>query len=162
MSTASIVFLVLGIVFAMVVMVAFLIGAALLMPAMSQARAAKSVQFKNDLKQIAIAMYNYADTHRMFPAGGTYTKKDEPYHAWMTSLLPFIDQASLCNTIDFDQPWTTPKNQQAFESLIPGYRNPNVSPENMAVGSLGGRGVPKICLTNTTLLQNHYCPDTAK
>ena len=86
MSTTAIVFLVLGIVFAMLVVVV-----ALLVPAVQQARAAaQRTQSKNNLKQIGLAMHNYEYTYHMFPPGGIYTKNDEPYNAWMTSILPFV------------------------------------------------------------------------
>ena len=137
MSTTAIVFLVLGIVFVIMVVV-IAIGAALLLPAVSQARqAARRTQSKNNLKQIAIAMHNYHDVFNQFPPGGIYTSKQEPYNAWMTSLLPYIDQAAVYNTIDFDQPWTSPKNQPAFKIVIPHYLNPNVGPENATVSGFG-------------------------
>jgi prepilin-type processing-associated H-X9-DG protein len=43
---------------------------ALLLPAVQQAReAARRLQCKNNLKQIAIACHNYAETHQSFPSG---------------------------------------------------------------------------------------------
>lgn len=90
MSTTAIVFLVLGIIFVIMVVVVA-IGAALFLPAVSQARqAARSTQSKNNLKQIGLAMHNYRDVYNQFPPGGIYTSKQEPYNAWMTSLLPYI------------------------------------------------------------------------
>lgn len=137
MSTAATVFLVLGIILVIMVVVVA-IGAALLLPAISQARrAARRTQSKNNLQQIAIAMHNYHDVYTMFPPGGIYTQKQEPYNAWMTSLLPYIEQAALYNTIDFDQAWASPKNQPAFKIVIPNYLNPNIGPENATVGGLG-------------------------
>ena len=138
MSTTAIVFLVLGIVFfVMIVVVGILI--ALLLPAVQQARtAARTVQSKNNLKMIGLAMHNYHDVYATLPPGGIYTKNDEPYNAWMTSLLPFVEQAGLYNSIDFKQPWTAPQNQIAFQSVIPNYLNPNISTEgSKTVGGLG-------------------------
>lgn len=137
MSTTAIVFLVLGIIFVIMVVVVA-IGAALLLPAISQARqAARRTQSKNNLKQIALAMHNYHDTYNMFPPGGIYTNKQEPYNAWMTSLLPYIEKTALYNTIDSDQPWTSPKNQQAFKIVVPQYLNPNIGPESAIVNGFG-------------------------
>lgn len=137
MSTTAIVFLILGIVFVIMVVVVA-IGAALLLPAVSQARqAARRTQSQNNLKQIALAMHNYESTFKAFPPGGIYTNKQEPYNAWMTSLLPFIEQAAVYNTIDFDQAWTSPKNQQAFKIVIPQFLNPNIGPESATVSGLG-------------------------
>jgi type II secretory pathway pseudopilin PulG len=138
MSTTAIVFLVLGIVFfVMVVVIGVLV--ALLLPAVQQARtAARSTQSKNNLKQIGLALHNYHDVYSMFPPGGIYTKNDEPYNAWMTSILPFVEQANLYNQIDFNQPWTAPKNQPVFQSVIPAFLNPNIGPEaSKVVGGFG-------------------------
>ena len=137
MSTAAIVFLVLGIVFAAMVLVVAVL-AALLYPAVQQARtAARTVQSKNNLKMIGLALHNYHDVYSTFPPGGIYTKQEEPYNAWMTSLLPYVEQASLFNQIDFNQPWSAPKNQMYFQSVLPVYLNPNLGPETNKVGNLG-------------------------
>ena len=152
MSTTAIVFLVLGIVFfVMVVVIGVLV--ALLLPAVPQARtAARSTQSKNNLKQIGLAMHNYHDVYSMFPPGGIYTKNDEPYNAWMTSLLPFVEQANLYSMIDFNQPWTAPKNQPVFQSVIPAFLNPNLGPEVSLVG--GGFGASHYAGNSQVLKKN--------
>jgi prepilin-type N-terminal cleavage/methylation domain-containing protein len=70
---------------------------ALLLPAVQQAReAARRSQCKNNLKQLGLAMHNYHDTYRVFPAasGGNGFSP----HA---RVLPYIDQAPLYNTLNF-------------------------------------------------------------
>ncbi len=152
MSTTAIVFLVLGIVFfVMVVIGAVLV--ALLLPAVQQARtAARTVQSKNNLKQIGLAMHNYYDVYSTFPPGGIYTENNEPYNAWITSILPFVEQAALYNQIDFNQPWTAPKNQPVFKSVTPTFLNPNIGPEASFVG--GGLGASHYA-GNSQVLKNN-------
>ncbi len=152
MSTTAIVFLVLGIVFFVMVLVIGVL-VALLLPAVSQARtAARSTQSKNNLKQIGLALHNYHDVYSMFPPGGIYTKNNEPYNAWMTSILPFVEQAALYNQIDFNQPWTASKNQPLFKMVIPSFLNPNIGPEASLVG--GGFGASHYA-GNSQVLKNN-------
>ena len=95
---------------------------ALLLPAVQQAReAARRSTCKNNLKQIALGLHNYHDTHRVFPPGFVSIKSanlnvnwHDPYleakgaaglsyhgTSWMLMILPFVDQAPLYNKWNF-------------------------------------------------------------
>lgn len=81
---------------------------ALLLPAVQQAReAARRTQCKNNLKQLGLALHNYADAFGMFPAGHMDTYTDyvsagaRHQFSWLTALLPYIDRANLFNMINF-------------------------------------------------------------
>lgn len=79
---------------------------ALLLPAVQQAReAARRTQCKNNLKQIALALHNYHDTHLVFPYGvyGYWSSNSCPqrnsFGTWRVMILPFIDQAPMYNSV---------------------------------------------------------------
>ncbi len=77
---------------------------ALLLPAVQQAReAARRVQCKNNLKQMGLALHNYADTHGAFPPVSVMPR-GMTFQPWSghARLLPFIEQANLANLIDWD------------------------------------------------------------
>jgi prepilin-type N-terminal cleavage/methylation domain-containing protein len=77
---------------------------ALLLPAVQQAReAARRTQCKNNLKQLALAAHNYAETHSSFPlqAGASLYG-----YSAQAQLLPFHEQGNLHGLIDFSQPLT--------------------------------------------------------
>ncbi len=73
---------------------------ALLLPAVQQAReSARRSQCKNNLKQIGIALHDYMGTHRVLPMGGMVNGNDFSWHVF---ILPFVDQQSLYDRIDFN------------------------------------------------------------
>jgi prepilin-type N-terminal cleavage/methylation domain-containing protein len=75
---------------------------ALLLPAVQQAReAARRTQCRNNLKQIGLALHNYDASHRVFPPGTLGFPMVFSAHA---HLLPYVDQASVRNLIDFNVP----------------------------------------------------------
>ena len=136
---------------------------ALVLPAVQQAReAAVRTQSKNNLKQIGLALHNYHDTYKTFPpssiismnpqtaapgVGGTFEDLEEatqaggtPQHGWLTSILPFCNQAPLYNRIDFHRPWTDPQNSPIFQSPIQSYLHPGLlrnDPNSAIVSGFG-------------------------
>jgi prepilin-type N-terminal cleavage/methylation domain-containing protein/prepilin-type processing-associated H-X9-DG protein len=99
---------------------------ALLLPAVQAAReAARRVQCNNHLKQIGLAVHNYHDTHRVFPfgAGGTGNK-----YSAISLLLPFMEQTTLHDKINFSLPYTDPANDSARLTEIPMLRCPSDLP----------------------------------
>lgn len=138
---------------------------ALLLPAVQQAReAARRSQCKNNMKQIAIAFYNYHDSLTVFPvnyamrnfAGDSTNPQntnDGPGIAnsgrsWMQHILPYVDQAPLYEKIDFTGAKGTvggwpglfvnnTNNQDIAKMALPVYLCP--SDDGSANGKLGGR-----------------------
>ena len=117
---------------------------ALLLPAVQQAReAARRSQSKNNMKQIGLAMHNYADTFNHFPTG-TVENDDldvEERLSWMVSILPFMDQAPLYNQIDMKEGHESATNAPLLSIAIPTYLNPALSPEPGATHYVGIGGI---------------------
>ncbi|AMV20243.1 DUF1559 domain-containing protein [Planctomyces sp. SH-PL14] len=75
---------------------------AILLPAVQQAReAARRSQCQNNLKQIGLALHNYQEALGVFPPG-EITRGCHGPNAW-TQILPYMDQGSFYNSIDFNQ-----------------------------------------------------------
>ena len=80
--------------------------------------AARRSQCKNNLKQMALGMHNYHDTHRILPSGSYCALGGYSYcHNWMESFLPFIDQANAYNKINFRVAPTDPTNAALLNGL---------------------------------------------
>ncbi|MGL4461717.1 MAG: DUF1559 domain-containing protein [Planctomycetia bacterium] len=80
---------------------------ALLLPAIQQAReAARRAQCQNNVKQIGLALHNYAETHKMLPLtynplGGAFDGESVA-RSWIMFILPFVDQQGLYDSINHD------------------------------------------------------------
>jgi len=138
----------------------------LLLPAVQQAReAARRTQCKNNLKQIGLAMHNYADAHSRFPMpslmwgnalggggiGGTQTS-----NVWSLAILPYLDQANVYNLYNFNRSAWDPTNTVAGQSKLQAYLCPSTPrietgvtytiPQALAAG--GGIANTALTLTN--------------
>ena len=98
---------------------------ALLLPAVQQARAAaRRMQSTNNLKQIGLAMHNYHDTFRGFPAEASTDKDGKKLLSWRVYLLPYIEQNALFEQFHLDEPWDSEHNKKLIEHMPDVYRNP--------------------------------------
>lgn len=81
---------------------------ALLLPAVQQAReAARRMQCSNNIKQLALALHNYHDTHLVFPLGVLQDDLTRGYGfprlTWTIHLYPYIEQSAVHEQFDFNQ-----------------------------------------------------------
>ena len=103
-----------------VVLLVILLLIALVLPAIQQAReAARRSDSKINLKQLVLALHNYHDVHRCFPPGGIIREDGTAMHGWLTSLLPYLEQSSFPNWIDYHKSWDNPVNSYEFDTSIP-------------------------------------------
>jgi prepilin-type N-terminal cleavage/methylation domain-containing protein len=83
---------------------------ALLLPAVQAAReAARRSSCSNNMKQLGIALHNYHDTHGRFPpesiwADGAPSSWQPRNYSWIALTLPFFEQQTLHNQINFSLP----------------------------------------------------------
>jgi len=120
---------------------------ALLLPAVQQAReAARRTQCKNNMKQLGLALHNYHDTMNCFPPGGFHIGLRA---SWLVMILPYIDQANLYHSINFNAGSSSPsandypKLQPTALTRIPGYLCPSSREERSPAESAtppGGTG----------------------
>ncbi len=98
--------------------------AALLLPAVSQAReAARRSQSKQNLKLVGIAAHNYHDVYGELPVGDSEFMTG---HSWHTRMLPQMEQSNLFEQIDREQPWNSPANRSSFQVELGNLLNPAI------------------------------------
>ncbi len=114
-----------------ITIIGILVG--LLLPAVQAAReSARRMRCSNNLHHMGLALHNYHDLHRRFPAGIVQPN----FLLWTGSLLPLVEQGNLFNTLDFSQPWETPgtANARACITYLSIYRCPSTNaPERTAI-----------------------------
>jgi prepilin-type processing-associated H-X9-DG protein/prepilin-type N-terminal cleavage/methylation domain-containing protein len=99
---------------------------AIFLPSVRTAREpARRMHCANNLKQIAIALYNYEDVYQALPPAYTVDAEGTPLHSWRTLILPYMEQLALYEKIDLSKPWDDPANQVAYETVVEVYQCPS-------------------------------------
>jgi type II secretory pathway pseudopilin PulG len=139
---------------------------ALLLPAVQAAReSARRVQCRNNLKQLAVALHNYHDPHRTFPAA-IYVRSGENgidgsvlRENWVIGILPHLEQQALYDQFNRALPisdsvnWT-PRGTPLSPLLCPSDSGSNrtvpcsLSGGNWARGNYGANS--GLCAPNDT------------
>lgn len=130
----------------------------LLLPAVQAAReAARRVACFNNLRQIGIAVHNYHSALRTMPPGclqwrpwqGNPNLKN---FAWSAMLLPYMEQSSVHNLVNFDYPFDHSLNEKAGKQSISVYICPSVPWKETARGraDYGGLFGQRITVRNNT------------
>ncbi len=123
---------------------------ALLLPAVQSAReSARRASCANNLHQIGVALHLHHDTKHAFPIGslemralrnadGSLKYPNGVQIAWSAQLLPYLEQVSLHNAVDFSKGFDSPENADAARQGIEIYICPSVTHPSPEVN---GRGV---------------------
>ena len=93
------------------------VAIAMLVPAAHASRiAAQRAQSVNNLKQIGLAMQNYAQANKHLPAD-IRGKDGKPLLSWRVQILPYIEQMPLFTEFKLDEPWGSPHNKALVERM---------------------------------------------
>ena len=97
----------------------------LLKPPIAEARAAAiRAQSMNNLKQIGLAMHNYHDVNKHFPAAASYDANGKPLLSWRVHLLPLLECEPLYEKFHLDEPWDSEHNRKLIDQMPSVYRSP--------------------------------------
>ncbi|MER3414826.1 MAG: prepilin-type cleavage/methylation domain-containing protein [Gemmataceae bacterium] len=120
---------------------------ALLLPAVQKVReAANRMSCSNNLKQIGLAMHNFAGNNgnalppasitRRFPQLGVQV--DGIWHGWGLFILPYIEQEALYKAYNFNADFRDPVNRPVVTTQIKTYQCPSAPNPRLDVFTSGG------------------------
>lgn len=109
--------------------------AAVLVPPIEAAReAARRNARLNNLKQLALAMFNFESAIGSFPAAEAFLDRNgKPLLSWRVAVLPFIDRQMLHKQFHFDEPWDSPHNLTLLKQMPDVFKD-SAHPELAAEG----------------------------
>jgi hypothetical protein len=104
------------------------VGVGLLLPAVQKVRsAAARAQSQNNMKQIALACFNYESAYGCLPHD-IKDKNGKPLLSWRVAILPFIEQTNLFNQFKLDEPWDSTNNKKWSEVAVKTFMSPYADP----------------------------------
>jgi hypothetical protein len=88
-------------------------------------QAAKRTQHMNNLRQLALAMISYADSHQgRMPAAVIRAQDGKPLYSWRVELLPYLEQQALYHEFHRNEPWDSPHNSKLLARMPDVFRLP--------------------------------------
>jgi RNA polymerase sigma factor (sigma-70 family) len=97
------------------------------LPGIQKSRMASSRMISaNNLKQMALAMHNYASAYNHLPPAAITDKARKSLLSWRVAILPFIDQESLYKEFRLDEPWDSEHNRKLLPRMPKLYAPVNV------------------------------------
>jgi hypothetical protein len=79
-------------------------------------------QTMNNLKQIALGMYNYHEKH--FPPAAIRSADGKPLLSWRVAILPYLNEEQLYKQFHLNEPWDSPHNKALIEKMPALFRSP--------------------------------------
>jgi prepilin-type N-terminal cleavage/methylation domain-containing protein/prepilin-type processing-associated H-X9-DG protein len=100
---------------------------ALLLPAVQSAReAARRAQCVNNLKQIGLALHNYAESRGALP--GAYLSYEFTKFSALSQVLGYMEQMPLFNALNFSLPFDSPTNDTVRTTIVSSFLCPSDDP----------------------------------
>jgi hypothetical protein len=85
------------------------------------------IQCLNNIKNINLALLNYADQNGHFPPPYIADENGKPMHSWRVLILPLIDERALYDQYNFDEPWDGPDNSKLADKMPAVFSSPQIS-----------------------------------
>ena len=73
------------------------------------------------------AIRNYVDANKHFPPVYVRDKNGRPLYSWMVEILPMLEEGSLYNQLNKDEPWDSPNNIKILSQSLDVFTCPSVN-----------------------------------
>src|SRR5579864_614704 len=86
---------------------------------------ADQIKSQNNIKQMTLAVINYADTYGgPMPSAAICDKNGKPLLSWRVAILPYIEQDNLYKQFHLDEPWDSEHNKTLIARMPDIYKLP--------------------------------------
>lgn len=92
-----------------------------------QTAVVRASETKNQLKRLGLAMHNWHDVYKVFPAHANYSQDGKPLLSWRVHVLPYLGQLELYKKFHLDEPWDSEHNRQFIAKMPDVYAVPGSS-----------------------------------
>jgi prepilin-type N-terminal cleavage/methylation domain-containing protein/prepilin-type processing-associated H-X9-DG protein len=119
-----------------IAIIAILIG--LLLPAVQKVReAAARMSCQNNLKQLGLALHNYANSNdNKFPATRVTVGGDAKFRAWTPLALPYVEQDNVAKQWDLNIKWNVGTNLTVSQTSFKLFRCPSAPDTRRQAGAV--------------------------
>jgi hypothetical protein len=102
----------------------------------------RRAQFTNNLKQISVAVHNYADIHGALPPPVVRDRSGRPLYSWRVLILPYLEAKPLYQEFHLEEPWDSPHNRTLLEKAPNPYQaiDPKIDPQLTHIQAFVGPG----------------------
>jgi hypothetical protein len=77
----------------------------------------RKVASKNNLRNLFLALQNYAKARGVLPPPAIYGKDGAPLLSWRVAILPYLGKKELYDHFMLDEPWDSPDNRKLLEQM---------------------------------------------
>jgi hypothetical protein len=79
---------------------------------------------KDNLKKLALAMWNFYETHGHFPPAVVANKEGKPLYSWRVVVLPYVGEQKLFGEFHLEETWDSPHNKKLLGRMPKVYAPP--------------------------------------